>query len=339
MNHFIQLILKFRNLSEVTIKNYDRGLNKLQMETTLNNAEFITKWSEVLNHIINSSHKEPYKLNILNFYIVVLDSYIKQELYEFNNVTGDIEKGLVECRKLQSKIKESLDILKYNEMKTPKEESNWVSFEDLEKCVKTNFKSIKKISNEEHLDSKTIKKIHMWLISAIYSAGQNNPPLRLDFGNMIIISKVDYDNYPPYSGNGLPQPNFLVILNQRTKWFVLNDYKTVKKYGTKTILLYPKLNTVINKYLKIKNTANIYSNLLLFNNKFEPLSESLMSSYIGDAFISTGKKITANLIRHIFITEIALNLPLAARMVIASRMCHDISQQLCYNKINPPSDE
>ena len=148
MNHFIQLILKFRNLSEVTIKNYDRGLNKLQMETTLNNAEFITKWSEVLNHIINSSHKEPYKLNILNFYIVVLDSYIKQELNEFNNVTGDVEQGLVECRKLQSKIKESLDILKYNEMKTPKEESNWVSFEDLEKCVKTNFKSIKKSINK-----------------------------------------------------------------------------------------------------------------------------------------------------------------------------------------------
>ena len=146
MNKFIDIITKHRNLSPITINNYNRGLNNLQKNTGIeNHSEFIIKWRDIIKYIMDAPTKQPYKLNILNFYIVALDSYIKEELLEFGAAPGDITGGLAECRKHQFKIKEDLDILKYNETKSEKESTNWVGFEELEKCVKTNFKLVRKI--------------------------------------------------------------------------------------------------------------------------------------------------------------------------------------------------
>ena len=334
MNKFIDIITKHRNLSPITINNYNRGLNNLQKNTGIeNHSEFIIKWRDIIKYIMDAPTKQPYKLNILNFYIVALDSYIKEELLEFGVAPGDITGGLAECRKHQFKIKEDLDILKYNETKSEKESTNWVGFEELEKCVKTNFKLVRKIIKSPNSDAKAIHKIHLWLISALYACGKDNPPLRLDFTNMRIVQHSHYEKMTEKTHN------YLVVVNQRTKYFVLNEYKTFKKYGTKTIKICSKLDTVINKYIKIKKENGIQTDLLLFNNKNEPLSESLLSGYIGEAFNNTGKKITANLIRHIFITDVALQLPLAERNVIANRMCHNLGQQLQYNKIHSYSSD
>ena len=64
-----------------------------------------------------------------------------------------------------------------------------------------------------------------------------------------------------------------------------------------------------------------------------------MSNLISDAFNHTGKKINANLIRHIFITDIALHCSLAERNEIAKKMLHNLEQQLCYNKKGSSDDE
>tara|TARA_R110000803_G_scaffold32294_1_gene71266 strand:- start:47 stop:1066 length:1020 start_codon:yes stop_codon:yes gene_type:complete len=335
MDKLFDSIQKHRDLSPSTIKSYRNSLIKLSTECEFKGAELINQWVKVLDHIVSAEQKLPYKLNILKCYIVAMDSYIKDEIEEFGalSVGIQLDMGLFECRKIQTKFKEKLDINKFSEMKTEKEVKNWVGFEDLEKCVPQNFKLIKDILKRTTPDHKDIHKILLWVISAIYSAGKDNPPLRLDFNDMKIISKDNYDEQND------PNQNYLVVLNQRKKYFVLNQYKTFKKYGQKTIPVGSKLNTVINKYMKIKTQLNIPTDLLLFNNKYEALSEALLSGYVGEAFHQTGKKINANLIRHIFITEIALNLPLGERNEIAKKMCHDLTQQLIYNKIHNPSDD
>ena len=131
---------------------------------------------------------------------------------------------------------------------------------------------------------------------------------------------------------------YLVIVSSRTKYFVLGEYKTFKKYGTKSIKLSPVINKVINRWEQIKgnmiDNVKIHNNYLLFNNKAEPLSESLMSSYIADAFKSTGKHITVNLIRHIFITDVVAGLPLIERKIISEKMCHNLEMQQVYNKVD-----
>jgi hypothetical protein len=337
MDKLFDLIIKHRNLSPSTIKNYIRALNKLKLDVGgVGVASFMYRWSEILKHIKDAPTKKPYKLNILNCYIVAIDAYIKEGRENsveglWEKTSGDIETGLAECRKLQGQLKEHLDIAKFSETKTVKEDKNWVGFEELEKCVKSNLKSLNKIlKRTTNPDHKDIHKIHLWVISALYASGKGNPPLRLDFNNMHIINQDDYDKLEDKKSK-----NYLVVQSQRTKYFVLNEYKTFKKYGSKSIKLSPPLNKVINKYLQIrKGLSPPINDLLLFNNKNEPLSESLLSGYIGEAFMDTGKKINANLIRHIFITDIALHLPLAERNVIASKMCHNLEQQLIYNKTN-----
>ena len=57
-----------------------------------------------------------------------------------------------------------------------------------------------------------------------------------------------------------------------------------------------------------------------------------MSNLISEAFSLTNKKINANLIRHIFITDVANKLNLAERKVVAEKMCHNVLQSLMYEK-------
>ena len=325
MDKLMDFIIKHRNLSPTTIKNYGRTLNKLFKELKSDGIKsFIYQWEKALIHIKTLDVKKAYKMNQLNTYIVAIDSFIKEHN---NKPDEDLDFALIELRKFQSSLKVDLDVVKYSETKTISENKNWVAWDDLQKVVKTNFKSISKLIKKTELDSKEIHKIQLWLISQLYTAGAENPPCRLDFNNMIIISKEDYDR------ENAPQQNYLVITSLRTKHFVLNEYKTFKKFGTKTIKLSPVLNKAINTWQQLKSKIKgIHNNLLLFNNKQECLSEPTLSKYINEAFAPTGKKINANLIRHIFITEIALHLPLAQRVIIADRMCHCLGTQLIYNK-------
>lgn len=333
MDKLFHNINTHRDLSPSTFKNYVRSLNKISAHCECVGSEFIGQWEKVLNHITDAPTKKPYKLNILNCYIVAMDSFIKEELEEFGSLSSNVEVGLRKCRKFQADLKQELDINKFSELKNEKENKNWVSFEELEKSIGLNFKALKDILKRTNLDHKAIHQVQKWVISALYASGKENPPMRLDFNNMIIINQKEYDKLDD------PSKNYLVIKSLRTKHFVLNEYKTFKKYGTKTIKLGVNLNKTINKYMKIRADHFIKTDLLLFNNKYEPLSESLLSGYVGEAFAHTNKKINANLIRHIFITDIALHCSLAERNEIAKKMLHNLEQQLCYNKKGSSDDE
>lgn len=320
MENLIKCIQENRGIGERTLKNYFRTYTRLMkligvesVESFLNSADGI-----VLEKI--KTYKESTQATMLSAVIVALESYGLKHNVDYSQ---SLELYRTYLKGLMVKINEA----KYSEQKSETEEKNWTTIENLQDCIKKNFKAIKEIIKRDNFSAKDIKLIQNWLIANLYMSGDENPPTRLDWGECYIVSKDEYEF------NNDKTKNYLIIQSSRTKYFILNNYKTSKKYGSKSIKLGPTLNKAINLYMKVnKKIKGNIDNLLLFNNKFEPLSDSLMSNYVTDAFASSGKHVTCNLLRHIYITEVVSKMTLAERKKTSDKMCHSLELQLVYNK-------
>jgi len=157
--------------------------------------------------------------------------------------------------------------------KTETQIKNWVEHKELINIAK---KMIKK--NPGSQDS---------LIAALYSY---QPPTRLDFYSMEIVGPTDELD----SGK-----NYLVVQSQRTKRFIFNDYKSANKYNTIEIKVNKDLNRVINKFLKL----NPNRKYLLQNKQGLPLTRNNLGKKLPVIFKDTGKHVTLNIIRHVYISE------------------------------------
>ena len=133
--------------------------------------------------------------------------------------------------------------------------------------------------------------------------------------------------------SGDDQINYLYCKSQRTKHIHLNEYKTLKKYGPKKIKLSPYLNRMINVWVKVrKQFPPIANGSVLFSRSLNPFTESTCCVYVAEAFKPTGKHITANLIRHIYISDVTRDLPYEEKKKISKDMCHNIDMQTQYIK-------
>lgn len=187
--------------------------------------------------------------------------------------------------------------------KTPKQEANWTSIEALKKITRKHIKNNPGKQNT--------------MIAALYTY---QPPTRLDYNSMEIVkSDKDLD----------PKQNYLLIKSARNKVFIFNDYKTAKKYGQTRIPVSKELNTVINKFLKL-NPDRKY--LLQQKKDNKPLTRNQLGKLIPQVFKDTGKNITLNIIRHVFVSE---NVDLEAvkkHKDLANKMMHSSGLQEEYAK-------
>lgn len=186
--------------------------------------------------------------------------------------------------------------------KTETQEKNWVQHSELVNIAK---RLVKK--NPASQDA---------LIAALYSY---QPPTRLDFYSMEIVGpKHEIDN----------NKNYLVIQSQRTKTFVFNDYKSSNKYNTIKIKVNKQLNTVINKFLKL-NPGRKY---LLETVTDLPLTRNNLGKKLPIIFKDTGKHVTLNIIRHVYISEHIDIQKCKENKDLATCMLHSQSIQLEYAK-------
>jgi len=188
--------------------------------------------------------------------------------------------------------------------KTAKEEENWVEHKELVAIAKTMIKNAPGSQRS--------------LIAALYTY---QSPTRLDFYDMEIVGKdAEMDD----------KKNYLQVINRNKKTFIFNDYKSSSTYKTVAIPVNKALNTVINKYLKL-NPGIKY---LLRNekNKTTPMSRNALGKQIPHIFESTGKHITLNMIRHIYITEHIDIEKTKEQNELAKNMMHGNATQLTYAK-------
>ena len=155
------------------------------------------------------------------------------------------------------------------------------------------------------------------LIAALYTY---QPPVRLDYYKMKIVKPKDEMG---------EKMNYLVVHSRNKKVFIFRDYKTAGKYNEVKIPVSKELNTVLNKFLKLHPTRTY---LLEKKRTAEPLSRNGMGKMLPEVFSESGKHVTLNLIRHIFVSENIDLERIKREKQLASDMMHSSGEQQTYAK-------
>ena len=277
-------------LKNSSLRSYLITLRKLNNDEIIENLNYLKNTSEIME-IINK-FKLPTQRAKLTSLLVVLSAYDKEE---FDKAEEFYRK------ELENRNKEYNEYISTHS-KSEKQEKNWVSLQELKKIMKQYKK--------DAIESPNKKNIQKYLVSALYLL---QPPKRLVYSNMKIIS-----NRKENDG----EKNYLLNLGRNTKYFILNVYKTIDKHGKKEIKIPKDINSIINMWLKVNSTDNF-----LLNNRGEAMSSNGLGKYIKMLFKKTGKDITVNLLRNIYVSENVDLEVLKKNKEIADAMNHSTGTQ------------
>ena len=303
-----------RNIKANSLHAYLISIKKLNEFITNNefkNLDFLKNEKKVIEKL--DTLKLTTQKNYLSAIIVALSAY------------GDkYESDLKTYRKKLEELNELYNSEQSKNEKSEKQGKNWVSLNELRKVMNQYKNDLKERGsfNKSELSKKETDLMQRWVVSSLYLTDEN-PPIRLDYGNMRIISEKNFDSLDKAELKG----NFLVVKNRATKRFSFGNYKTEKTYKQKEIKVGKKLNSVLNIWLKFNKKGG-----LLYDSKGHPMSSNGLGKYIKKTFAPTGNEITINMIRHIFISEKFPAEKEDEKEEVAGKMMHSVNIQRAYAK-------
>ena len=215
------------------------------------------------------------KLNTGKTYLIAICAILRAR--NDNDLLDFYEKLLLEANK-------EYNILKETKILTDVEQKNWTTLDKLKEVASFYEDEVSSLGNK--ILRKQLFTIQKFMVASLYTL---IPPIRCDYINMSIIKNIEEDD---------GQHNFLLINTESNKYFILNDFKTKSTYGKQKIPIPEDLNKVINFWLKYNNTG-----FFLINTKYKPLDRNSLSKLIVSTFLPTGKHITLNLLRKIWVSS------------------------------------
>ncbi len=311
-NKLIDIIKEKRpRLRDTSLSLYARNMRKLakMLDYDFNDVDFLKDKSAIEN-ILKDKSQHTIKTYYASIIVVLL-------------ATDAPESLIKKYRDDMDKLSDLYNKEKLTNTKSKKMTENWVEYKDLIKVMETLRKKVNydKIFQKETLTKKENALLQQYVISSLYlMEPETNPPLRLGYAPMLVTNEKDYKKIDK------PRNNYLVIKNRNTKHFVFHDYKTSGTYKDKEILVGKKLNSLLNKWLKF-NT----SGYLLLNSKGDFLTSNGLTKALNNVFSSTGKNISASMLRHAYLSERYAKTE-ADKKVIAEQMLHSTSEQTSYIK-------
>lgn len=317
MNDFLEklshLIKEKRKIRDTTLKTYIFNLTKLHKLMDLGNE--VNSLDFLLNKKKVDKALENKKLSTKKTYYASIIVALMAE--------GNHDDIVEKYRKEMETMAENYKKIQEEQVKTETQAENWISLDKLKKVMNDYKKDIRQkgLCKKDNLDKKEMELIKKWLVANLY-LNPDNPPMRLDYANMKIIKEADYKKLKDEDKNH----NYLVVKSRNQKHFHFGDYKTKKQYGNKLIKVSSPLNSVINCWLKFNNTE-----YLLNNSKNEPMTENNLTKFLTKTFSPTGKNVSVNMLRHIFISD-NFKPELQKKKDIADKMGHSTSQQELYIK-------
>ena len=322
MEQIREAIEKSRNLKESTIKTYLFNLNKLHRKMfdneDLTSLDFLLEYDDVID--VLADYKLTTRKTFLSAIVVALSSSHKDD-------DPDVLAVVEKYRTLMLENIKAYNAENKEQNKTPQQNENWVSMKELKKVVNTYKREVVKILPKitEQNFAMYMGLMQKWLVASLYVLDNNNPPLRLDFAPMEIVSLTEYKKL---SQEELNNNNYLVIQSRNKKFFSLGKYKTKTTYGIKNIAVGSKLNSVLNIYLKVLG----FRKYLLYNSKGEPMTPNGLTKFIQKTFEPTGKSISVNMLRHIYISEYLTGPTIKEKEELGEKMGHSTGTQELYKK-------
>jgi len=308
-----EIKLRREGIRESTLKVYLSNLSTLNNKQPIENLDFLRDMDSVASII--EKYSTPTKRNYISTIMVALSIYDGGDTWDL-------------WRPLYNKYKKQLDDLTSDYQKSiedhkknQKQKDAWVTRKEQLKLINKYKRDLKNMDFNVDEPSKAGIDIYQRLVVISLYYYQN--PRRLEYAPMMIVHRREDATDP--------NMNYLLVLKSRKKYFIFNNYKTVRIHGKQEIEVSKQMNNILNKWLKINKTG-----VLLINTKNQPLTSNGLSKYITRAFEPVKTGVTVNILRHVYTTEVIGTQALTQakeRKKIASEMGHSPAEQLNYIKL------
>ena len=200
--------------------------------------------------------------------------------------------------------------VEYREQKKDgKEAANWVEVSQIKTIYDRLLEQVKQMFAKKMIGNPYLI-MEFFLIALLGGTIPNLPPRRsLDYGAMKIRNfDTKTDNY------------------YKAGKFYFNRYKTQSIYGTQILDVPKELDSIIKKWIKLNDT-----DYLLYSSNKQPLSSPQITRILNKVF--DGKKVSTDLLRHIFLTDKYKDVPALSQMdSLAAQMGHSVNQAMLYVK-------
>ena len=286
----------------------------------LESNDFLKKYDDVMSYI-NNLPKLTSKKNKLTAVIVGLSTDKKDNSNLIDKYINDLSKFNEQYLSEMTKQKKSAT-----------QEANWMDYEDV---IKIQNKIKREIVHQQFLKNKELTNPEFDLLQQyVLLSTYIEHPLRNDFADMQVIKHTAYkalDDDVKYENN------YLVLGPKNIKKFHINNYKNVRSLGSKVFNISPKLNRLINVWLKY-NTSGFY---LVKSDRVKPLNSNDLTKYFNRLFKkqANGQKISSSMMRHIIISHELKDTPTlkqkeAKDKVTENKYLHSASMNQLYRKVD-----
>jgi hypothetical protein len=220
------------NLKTNTVKQYVTNLNKLKKMFDTDNYDFLSDTDEVMNKVSDLHYLS--QRNIYNSVVVLLMALNHDEKYD---------KLLEEYGKLRDELNDKYSDEQKSGVISDKQSANFATIEEVYEMINQMATELKPIKKKTELSKKEFSLLQAFTLFNIYA----RMPMRNDVAGMEAIQKRAYNKL---SEEDKKADNWLV-LEKNGMFFVLNKYKTSKKYEELDLPIDDKaLRTIIRFYLK-----------------------------------------------------------------------------------------
>lgn len=293
-----------------TQKVYESQRRKMMEHCNTDDFGFTLQYAKedlqnYLDNIENINTRKNYYANIVN--------YLKNTELE-----PEMEDEILHYRERMLELCNIINNVNKEQKQSKKQEDNWMSLQDLNKMRKNHFNDIKKRDNPTWAD------IQPFFVASLYLADDKNPPIRNEYGDMLVVK----ESHGIHSTD--KSKNYLVITGRNKKTFILNDFKNVKSQGTKSFKVGKSLNKIMNTFLDKHpfSLSDTPTTPLLFNTANNMLGRNGLTKYLQNKVFTDGnKKISTAMLRHIYISEKVGGPMIKEKEDLADKMCHSVAVQ------------
>jgi hypothetical protein len=272
------------NLKENTVKQYSINLNKIKKLFDSDDYDFLKKPNDVMDKISSLHYLS--QRNILNSIIVLLNALNNKNKYD------DL---LEEYGKLRDEFNDKYSDEQKSGVISEKQSKNFATTEEVFEMInkmEEELKPIKKKSKDD-MTKKDLQLLQAYTLFNIYA----RMPFRNDVAGMEAIRK---DRYNKLSDSEKKENNYLVVPTKENLFFVLNKYKTSKKYEELDLPIEDKvLRKILRYYLKINGMGVLFktsTGKALTRTELSKVLLKYSKKYMG-------KSISSTLLRKIYLSS------------------------------------
>lgn len=231
------------SLKTNTIKQYTTNLNKLKKMFDTNDYDFLKKPKDVMDKLSDLHYLS--QRNILNAVIVLLMALNDDKKYD---------ELLEEYGKLRDELNNKYNDEQKSGVISDKQSKNFATTEEVFNMINEmadELKPLKKKSND-NITKKEKQLLQAYVLFNIYA----RMPFRNDVAGMMSINQAAYKKL---SDEEKKENNYLVVPSKGNLYFVLNKYKTSKKYEELDLKIEDKdLRKILRYYLKVNGMGVLF---------------------------------------------------------------------------------